>query len=77
MTLGEFRQLTKDVPDEYELEVYIPYEAVLTESGRGKPEKGSLVKQVEHIATKLVDDTVIISTEVTTHKALVLTAEDS
>jgi hypothetical protein len=76
MTLGEFRKATEGISDDYELEVYIPYEVIVSESGRGKPEKGSLVKSVEHLATKLVDDTVVISTGVTTRKSLVLAAQE-
>lgn len=74
MTLGELRTATKDIPDDYEVQVYIPYEAVTKESGKGKPEKGSIVKDVSHIATRLVSDTVVITTDVTTWRPLVMAA---
>lgn len=71
MTLNEFREETKDLPGDTEIEVYIPYEAVLTDSGRGRPELGSIVKTVEHITTKLVEDTVILTTDVVTKKVFI------
>lgn len=71
MTLGKFREVTKDVPDSYELEAYIPYRAVLTASGRGHTESGSIVKNVVHVATKLVEDTVIITTDETTQRVFI------
>lgn len=76
MTLNEFRETTKDLPGGTEIEVYVPYEAVLTDSGRGKPELGSIVKTVEHITTKLVEDTVILTTDVTTKKVFIKASKE-
>lgn len=74
MTLGELRTAIKDIPDDYEVQVYIPYEAVTKSNGKGKPEKGSIVKDVAHIATRLVSDTVVITTDITTWRPLVMSA---
>lgn len=71
MTLGEFRELTKDSPDSLELTIYIPYESVLTASGRGRPETGAIVKDVMHVTTGLAEDMLIITTETTTKKVFV------
>lgn len=76
MTLGKFRQLTCDAPDDADLEVYIPYECVMTESGRGKPETGSIVKVIEHVTAKLVDGIVILTTDVSTKKAFVKASKE-
>lgn len=76
MTLGEFRTITADTSDDADLEVYIPYQAVMTESGRGKPESGSIVKTVEHVTTKMIDGIVILTTDVTTKKAFVKASKE-
>lgn len=67
MTLGEFRALTVDEPDEKELEVYIPYSF----KGRGPHESGSIIKSLTHIATRAIDDTILLTTDPTTSKVFV------
>lgn len=67
MTLGEFREITKDEPDDKELEVFIPYTLV----GRGPQQSGKIMKTIEHVATKLLDGAIIITTDATRSKHFV------
>lgn len=73
MTLDEFRRATFDLPGDTDVEIYIPFEAVI---GR-KVEKGAITKQVSHMTTKLVEGIVILTTDVVSNKQFVKTgAED-
>lgn len=72
MTVGELKAyLTSSCSDEDEVEVYVAYEAVLTASGKGNKERGYIVKDIEHVATKAVEGMVILTTSPTTNKAII------
>ena len=77
MTLGELRTVTHSLPDDTEIEVYIPYNAVVTESGKGRPESGSIVKSVSHISVGLIDGEVILTTDTATQKVFIKASKEN
>ena len=76
MTLGELRTATHSLPDDTGIEIYIPYNAVVTESGKGRPEFGSIVKSVSHISTSLIDGEVILTTDTATQKVFIKASKE-
>lgn len=71
MTVGELKEHLASCNEEDEVEVYIAYEAIMTSSGRGNKEKGYIVKDIEHVATRAVEGMIILTTSPTTNKALI------
>lgn len=72
MTVGELKKSLDSAKDEDEVNVYVSYDAILNVSGKGHREKGYIVKDVEHIATKCAEGIVILTTFPTTNRVLVL-----
>lgn len=72
MTVGELKKSLDSAKDEDEVNVYVSYDATLSVSGKGHREKGYIVKDVEHIATKCAEGMVVLITSPTTNKVLVL-----
>ncbi len=76
MTVGELKKCLETANDEDEVDVYVAYDAILSASGRGHREKGYIVKDVEHVATRCAEGMVVLTTASTTNKALVISSKE-
>ncbi len=76
MTVGELKQYLSSAKDDDEVDVYVSYDAILSISGKGHRERGYIVKDIEHVATKCAEGMVILTTSPTTNRTLVLSNKE-